>query len=350
MGSYPTFLVNRYIELLKGRYGLDPASIGPAALDATTGEQTWRLSSYPNDRHVLRLLRVLDEVGFYNADELNDFFESRSKGWSSPFQASAGASALIGMTLAEFRNARTLMEFLNLICTRFSSFPAHRLWLEKVHGKVRLLHAFRHAEEGFTGPQAMFAMICQEMVLTFGLAPEDYEINFLKAGIRDGQGFQRLVGHAFDCWGPLSFLEFRMDPQVILNPRHNPGLEPLLGPALDGMIPRDLEGPAVSDRVQAILKDHLARLNSPPDIDRMANLLGMSRATLFRRLEEEQASFSDLLQAIRIKHAKGLLERKDLSISQVGDRLGFSSVSTFSRSFKTFAGMSPVEYRKTFQG
>ena len=47
------------------------------------------------------------------------------------------------------------------------------------------------------------------------------------------------------------------------------------------------------------------------------------------------------------KAASHLLNKKQLSITEVSERTGFSSISTFSRSFKKFYGISPQEFKDT---
>ena len=53
--------------------------------------------------------------------------------------------------------------------------------------------------------------------------------------------------------------------------------------------------------------------------------------------------------SIRIKKAEELLENGQLSISEIGDTLGYSSPAYFSDSFKKETGLSPLEYRKKLQ-
>lgn len=49
---------------------------------------------------------------------------------------------------------------------------------------------------------------------------------------------------------------------------------------------------------------------------------------------------------LKIKEAKKLL-RQDLPIGHIAETLGYSSIHSFSRAFKTAVGFSPSEYRKT---
>lgn len=56
-------------------------------------------------------------------------------------------------------------------------------------------------------------------------------------------------------------------------------------------------------------------------------------------------SFSDILNNIRIDHAKQLLEDPSLRIGDIAELVGFLDVAHFSRVFKKQAGVSPNEYR-----
>lgn len=51
---------------------------------------------------------------------------------------------------------------------------------------------------------------------------------------------------------------------------------------------------------------------------------------------------------MRCERAKEMLEKNELSISDVGEKAGFTSSSHFSRIFKKMEGMSPSEYRSEY--
>ena len=49
---------------------------------------------------------------------------------------------------------------------------------------------------------------------------------------------------------------------------------------------------------------------------------------------------------MRVKRAAELLENTDLPMQKVGEEVGFSDQNYFSRIFKKYNGVSPLNYRK----
>ena len=76
--------------------------------------------------------------------------------------------------------------------------------------------------------------------------------------------------------------------------------------------------------------------------------LGMSVSSL-RRMVRKDCGNSPIayFTALKIKEAKRLIVGSSLNVSEIADRLGFSSVHHFSRVFKQKTGMTPTEYEKT---
>jgi AraC-like DNA-binding protein len=73
--------------------------------------------------------------------------------------------------------------------------------------------------------------------------------------------------------------------------------------------------------------------------------LAMSEATLRRRLVDEQTSFRELLQDIRMHHAMTLLQTTRWSLTQIADACGYRASSRFSLRFKQRFGCSPADIR-----
>ncbi len=83
-----------------------------------------------------------------------------------------------------------------------------------------------------------------------------------------------------------------------------------------------------------------------PQLNCLANRLGMSARTLQRELTELGATFQTLLDETRHVMAKHYLETTKLPLSQIGFRLGFSSPSAFTRACRRWFGASPSQVRR----
>ncbi|MNJ73716.1 Melibiose operon regulatory protein [compost metagenome] len=52
------------------------------------------------------------------------------------------------------------------------------------------------------------------------------------------------------------------------------------------------------------------------------------------------------LSNLMLNEAKILIQQPELSLQEIAGRLGYSQVSHFSRQFKRWTGMSPLQYRQ----
>ena len=73
----------------------------------------------------------------------------------------------------------------------------------------------------------------------------------------------------------------------------------------------------------------------------IAQDLGVSRATLFRRLKTERVTFDVVLSELRQRRALQMLNQEKRSVQQTAHLLGFSDPAAFSRAFKRWTGVSP---------
>lgn len=68
---------------------------------------------------------------------------------------------------------------------------------------------------------------------------------------------------------------------------------------------------------------------------------------LFKQVHNE--SISDYVLKKRMELAKTLLSDKQDKIQEIGERIGYNSSNSFSRAFKGYTGLSPIEYREAIQ-
>ena len=68
--------------------------------------------------------------------------------------------------------------------------------------------------------------------------------------------------------------------------------------------------------------------------------------TIQRRLEQEGVVYKTLIEEMVLDQVLELLKQPDLSITQVGAKMGYSDSSHFTRAFKRQMNMTPRQYRK----
>lgn len=107
-------------------------------------------------------------------------------------------------------------------------------------------------------------------------------------------------------------------------------------------------GNFIINNAMRYMEEHYAEKLALPDV---ANHVYVSQWHLSKLISRTTGqSFSDLLNGIRIKQAKKLLEDPALKIWEVSEKVGFSDVTHFSRMFKKLENKSANEYRNQLVG
>jgi AraC-like DNA-binding protein len=97
----------------------------------------------------------------------------------------------------------------------------------------------------------------------------------------------------------------------------------------------------VSDLIEALI------MGGGCNAQKMAELLGMSTVTLYRRLRLHGVTFEQLLDAERERMAKAMLQRPSMLIRDIADALGYSTASNFTRAFVRWTDQSPEQWRRS---
>jgi AraC-like DNA-binding protein len=100
----------------------------------------------------------------------------------------------------------------------------------------------------------------------------------------------------------------------------------------------------VKGQVESLLIPDLHK--GDPSVERVAEKMGLSRQTLYRKLKAEGATFEKLLDQLRHKMALHYLNGKKVSVNETAYLVGFSDPSAFSRAFKRWTGASPRAMRR----
>ena len=82
-------------------------------------------------------------------------------------------------------------------------------------------------------------------------------------------------------------------------------------------------------------------------LDDLARLINLSARQTQRLIKQNFGkTFSQKLAEARMAAASQYLLNTDLSVTEISDRAGFSSIEHFSAAFRRFTGLSPREYRR----
>lgn len=97
-------------------------------------------------------------------------------------------------------------------------------------------------------------------------------------------------------------------------------------------------------RVAEVIAQRLPRESCT--IEEVADVLGVHRRTLARRLERDGQSYSELLHEARCQIAQQAAANRHLSLTEAAEVTGFQNLSSFSRWFRETFGRSATQWRQ----
>ena len=85
--------------------------------------------------------------------------------------------------------------------------------------------------------------------------------------------------------------------------------------------------------------------NDQYTVEELSRDLCMSRMTFYRKIQSLTGQKpTEFIRTIRLRHAAELLREGKLTVTEVSYATGFSSISYFSRSFRTMYGVPPTQF------
>lgn len=97
-------------------------------------------------------------------------------------------------------------------------------------------------------------------------------------------------------------------------------------------------------RLKSVLLERLP--SGKPSQRQVASALHLSLRSLQRKLHERGLTYESVLGEVRRDLAKTYIAQPHLSIGEISYLLGFSSYTNFSRTFKSWMGTTPRQYRR----
>jgi AraC-like DNA-binding protein len=188
-----------------------------------------------------------------------------------------------------------------------------------------------------------------------------FEIDeYAKAGLTDQLFIHFNLGFPFDSVNPgiycyeidsrISYLIGKIEENRLLNPgkidfKENVNICCLILSFIDS-VPFNSD-PSIDNRILKVIK-HIDKNISEPltneDLCQVVNLATNSFARLFK--ENIGLSVQKYIQEKRIEHATLLLHHSNLGVDEIADKCGFYDRNHFSKLFKLYTGMAPVQYKK----
>ncbi|MDK2600799.1 AraC family transcriptional regulator [Vibrio vulnificus] len=89
-------------------------------------------------------------------------------------------------------------------------------------------------------------------------------------------------------------------------------------------------------------QSHLVDINGRA----IADALNMNLRTLNRHLSQQNTSYRGVVEKYKLEKALHLLDAGKVNMTEIAYQLGFSDLSTFSRAFKRWTGVSPMSIRQ----
>lgn len=152
----------------------------------------------------------------------------------------------------------------------------------------------------------------------------------------------------FNC--PLNFS--MAEARIYLHPATLDVPLPTSNPELarhnDKVVAEFLAGMDKAD-LPSVVRMKMIELLPSGDCDReqIAGLVNMTVRTLHNKLESAGTSYQQLLDETREELAREYMDKNQLSVSEIAYMLGYTDLSSFSRAFKRWTGLSPRAYLKS---
>lgn len=102
-----------------------------------------------------------------------------------------------------------------------------------------------------------------------------------------------------------------------------------------------------SEKMSTIISYINRNYMNPITLSSLAKEFHMSISSLTRAFKRVTGyTFTQYLNCVRVKEAQKLLASENLSVTQLSERVGYSSINHFCRMFKRISGCSALEFKK----
>jgi AraC-like DNA-binding protein len=251
----------------------------------------------------------------------------------------------LGMYGQLIRRSRTLGDAIGTLVHLAQSFNSgERWWIERSRNTVRLCHRFTEplGPEDAQVEHYTIAMVVNLIRLAAGPTRTPIEVQLCSSHSPDVPGSPLFHGTrlGFDHpWTTITLGSSLLD-------------EPIGSAQTAHLSPLDVElwrQSAPADDLEGSIRQVLIAMEpriGHVRIEHAAAALGCSVRTLQRRLADAGSCFEEIVRTMRQDMAADLLQRTDARVLDIALDLGYSDHAHFTRAFRRWTGLPPLEYRR----
>lgn len=113
---------------------------------------------------------------------------------------------------------------------------------------------------------------------------------------------------------------------------------------------KEASGNTTLGNIQAIHQYITENYNTKISLDNLCFLFGTNKTTLCRSFRQEYGTtILNYINSLKVREAKALLRKKQMSETHIAEFLGYESIHYFCRQFKKATGQTPTEYAKSIR-
>ncbi|MET3942311.1 AraC-like DNA-binding protein [Paenibacillus sp. PvP094] len=199
---------------------------------------------------------------------------------------------------------------------------------------------------GPSGPPVLVG-ITLAFLLELGRRGTGLSLNAMQVEFSQPMGDVKALEAYFGCnirmGAPSNRLILRQKDLDLPFISYNEELLEVLTPILDRSLDEQKQAQSMTEAVVWILKRSLT--SGRPEVQIVAQELGVSDRTLQRRLTDENTSFKQLLTQARHEQARVYLADPSLDIKEVAFLVGYEDQNSFYRAFRLWEGETPSNWR-----
>lgn len=275
--------------------------------------------------------------------------------------ARAANDPLLGIRLAQstgpealgaigflFLSSRNLFEAIDNMCTYINLLQdSTHIQFLKNQTEISFSYQLLHASEVDSRQDVEFslALVCKLARIYTRQKVEFTAVNFRHSAVAPKADYRRLLNAPAYFEQESNCVQLPASAGQIEGAVPDHGLSRILKEFLDEQLDRRSRMRTFSDQVSdALFSNTIA---PPATAKKIASHLGVSEATLHRRLRADRTSLGEIVDSRNYEIAMKYLGESNISITQIAQLVGFAESASFTRAFKRWAGgLTPSAYRK----